>query len=420
MKRKWHAAVLVLSGTLAACDRGPAPSAGRGDPFAPVPVGDPRKGFADGEAALRQGDPKKALGLFKEAIAADPRFVPAWLRYQEVMRLAGQTDALRAELRANHDRAPDDPLWLTLLGAADADGADERLQKAVKLAPDFAWAHYILAGRHFASGRFDEALRASDRALQLDVNNGLFHFMKGIALSKSERPDDAVAALRRAIELLPGDERPHVALAEVLLDAERTEEAVVELETALQLAPAAESPKLVLRGLRIHKGKLALRDFSEHAAREHWGAAAASAEEAAAGFAAVLAADPEDASALRFLSNAETACAAAWLGRATASSRDGKIEDALAHCDKAVAWLAKARGRKPAEEDAREYLAQAHLRLGAILLGAATELEDKGSAEAAAQYRRALAAFEACLELDPDNGTAAAKAEELRKKLEGK
>lgn len=420
MNGTWRAAVLVLSCALAACDRAPAPAPGGGGAPPSVPVGDPRKPFADGEAALRSGDPKRALDFFREALAADTRFVPAWLRYQEVMRLAGQTDALRAELRGRLDRAPDDPLWLTLLGASDPDGADERLQKAVKLAPEFAWAHYIQAGRQFAAGKFDEALRASDRALQLDTNNGLFHFMKGIALSKSSRPDDAVAALRRSIELLPGDERPHVALAEVLLDAERTEEAVAELETALKLAPAAESPRLVLRGLRVHKGKLALRDFTEHAALEHWSAAVAAAEEAAGVFGAVLAADPEDASALRYLSNAETACAAAWLGRATAASRDGKVEESLAHCDKAIDWLAKARGRKPLEKDEREYLAQAHLRLGAILLGAATEMEDRGNAQAVGQYRRALSAFEACLELDPESGTAAAKAAELRKKLEGK
>ncbi|MCP6134716.1 tetratricopeptide repeat protein, partial [Klebsiella pneumoniae] len=51
--------------------------------------------------------------------------------------------------------------------AADAAAAAADLAEAVRLAPDLADAHRLLAAVHFEAGRWDDALAAADRAFAL-------------------------------------------------------------------------------------------------------------------------------------------------------------------------------------------------------------------------------------------------------------
>ena len=250
----------ALCMALAACDKKISVTA------RPLPVGAPpgaisdvRALFDSGESSLRQGDAEAAIRSFRAAAEADPRFLPAWARWHEALRGLKRGDEARTEFEKRLSAAPDDPVWLTLAALADRNGREDRLRAAIQKAPDFAWAHCALCETLIDLKRFDEALRAADRAILLDPQSGVFRLQKSVALMWLGRSQEALDEADRAKATLPGDERVAIVRAQILMGDERVDEAIAEMEAAVKLAPAAQAPKSVLRDWRLSAARRSLK-----------------------------------------------------------------------------------------------------------------------------------------------------------------
>jgi tetratricopeptide (TPR) repeat protein len=411
--------VVAIWMSVAACGRKPAPAP------APLPGGggagsrscaDAAALLAEAEAAMRRGDGDAAFATLREALAADPRLAPAWMRYHELMAADGRGAEVRTEFASRLASSPEDPLWLALCAVTDAEDRSARLEKAARLGPELAWVHYIRSEVHMEARRFEEAFRAADRALQLEPQNAMFRAHRALSLELVGRSDEAAEEGKKARDSAPGDERVRLRYAQVLEMQDRTEEAIEELAEAARIAPRATGPRKFLADLRERRARSLMSDFASLMDSGHFGAAAKAAEESAAQHEQALKDDPGNEAARKYLPAAETAAAAAWLKRAGVDVREENLKPAAEACDMARTWLRKA-GKRDLSAEARRYLAEIWLGLGAIRLGLGEGMAKKGIVEAREQYQAALDGFEACLEFDPECRTAVQMADEARKKL---
>ena len=208
-----------------------------------------------GEALLRAGHPRDALGPCREAVERDPlrsdyRFTlgcAAWLggRFEE---------AEQAFRDAVHLRPGDAPS-LAALGAAlvrlGRDGeALEPLAQALRVEPQRAEAHASRGIALLRTGSVTEGLAALRRAVQLRPAEPEFRRDLGLALAAVGRHPEAVEVLRGVAERWPERVEACLDLAEALDDAGRAPEATRALDLAERLDPAALARRSRSRDIR--------------------------------------------------------------------------------------------------------------------------------------------------------------------------
>lgn len=97
---------------------------------------------------------------------------------------------------------------------------------------------YVRLGvNSFQAGNFSEAVRAYDRAIELDPMNPVVFDLRGYSLLREGRVQEAVAALKRSAEIEPEYIWGHYNLALAYWAAGDRSNAVAEVRTVLQLDP---------------------------------------------------------------------------------------------------------------------------------------------------------------------------------------
>jgi TolB-like protein/predicted Ser/Thr protein kinase len=167
---------------------------------------------------LKRADLDAAQRFFELAIAKDPAYAPAyegltwvWLVRQQAGYTPSNEAGPKAKAAALQAIALDDNSAEAHEALASAKtwsdwdwaGAEPEWRRALDLNPNGANAHAYYA--HFLAqrGRAAEAIRHSDRALELDPFNALYHSMRGMVLLYLRRYDEAMAAARTAISIRP-------------------------------------------------------------------------------------------------------------------------------------------------------------------------------------------------------------------------
>jgi TolB-like protein/Tfp pilus assembly protein PilF/tRNA A-37 threonylcarbamoyl transferase component Bud32 len=197
-----------------------------------------------------EADFRKAIGFFRQAIAADPGYALAHSGLADCYSLlsvwgAGPPRKTLDEARAAARRAvaSEDAPGEAHASAAfvrwiydwDWNGADSAFRRAISLSPAYAtasqWYAYYLASR----GRFDEAIARIRRAQELDPLSVSIATDAGEINCWAGRYDEAVRQLEAALEMEPNFAIAHNVLGIVNLKRGRTSEAIAELEKAVRL-----------------------------------------------------------------------------------------------------------------------------------------------------------------------------------------
>lgn len=197
-----------------------------------------------------EADFRKAIGYFRQAIAADPDYALAHSGLADCYSLLSvwgggppreTLDEARAAARravASRD-APGEAYasaaFVQWIFDWDWDGADRAFRRALALSPNYAtasqWYAYYLASR----GRFDEAIVQIRRAQELDPLSVSIATDVGEIHGWAGRYDEAIPQLKAALEMEPNFAVAHNMLGIVLLKKGRTKEAIGELEEAVRL-----------------------------------------------------------------------------------------------------------------------------------------------------------------------------------------
>jgi TolB-like protein/Flp pilus assembly protein TadD len=199
--------------------------------------------------------------LFQQAVDLDPDYAEAWssLGLSHVALgnffLASPQEAFpRAREAANRALALDSTLaeahsvlaWVHFAYDRDWAATERELQIAEALDPGLDGVFYLRAYLLQALGRFDEALVAANRMLELDPVGANSTLAAGRMLHMARRYEEALALFRRAERLNPedslGDEYSGITLAVM----GRMEEAIPGLQSLLigDRVPAAEVGRL--------------------------------------------------------------------------------------------------------------------------------------------------------------------------------
>ena len=201
-----------------------------------------------GEEPLR-----KAIGLFAEAVRADPEYAMAYTGLADAyaaLPLYGTgagADTLLSRALTNADRAIAIDSGLAeahasrgnILGAMWRwEEAEQELVHAIALRPDYATAHQWLGETRLINGRVAEAVASLRRATELDPVSPIMLGSLSVALAIAGNADSAIARGRQAVDLDPSLFVTRFMMGTTALHAGRRVDALRELEIASQLSEA--------------------------------------------------------------------------------------------------------------------------------------------------------------------------------------
>jgi len=168
----------------------------------PLPEVEAQQAYDDAQALRRSGKVEAAIGKYQLALERDPRMRNARLQLARVLQENGRPDAALSLLKAGYAQQPDDELAIAVGRLlADQGRRDESLDwlergRGGLRPPDQALMGALLSQVQ----RYEEAVRAYQRALAIDPHQGGWLLGMGLALESLGRVDEAQMAYRNALE----------------------------------------------------------------------------------------------------------------------------------------------------------------------------------------------------------------------------
>jgi tetratricopeptide (TPR) repeat protein len=153
-----------------------------------------------GNVSVRTNAPQDAMESYRHAAKLDSSNADAILGVAVVHFIAGQSDAAIAEYKAGMARFPNDARFYIgcaemLMASPDSlklqTQAASLLQKAVKLAPQSAEAHYQLGQLAMQQSRLKDAEAELSLSLQSDPDRSKTHFALAAVYRRMGQTDDA-------------------------------------------------------------------------------------------------------------------------------------------------------------------------------------------------------------------------------------
>ena len=200
---------------------------------------------------LSEGDLKKAIPFFEQAIEKDPRFALAYAAIADNYVLAADTYIAPREAFSKAKEASQKAIELDdSLAEAHASlgfvhfhydwdwaAADKECRRAIELNPQSAPSYMIYTHYLAGIGRFDEATKFGVRGLELDPISVSTHFFLGWSSIFAGRYDEAIEKLSKAVELDPSNGWVRMFLGRAYLFKGMPERAIEVMETARRLSP---------------------------------------------------------------------------------------------------------------------------------------------------------------------------------------
>jgi TolB-like protein/DNA-binding winged helix-turn-helix (wHTH) protein/Flp pilus assembly protein TadD len=171
---------------------------------------------------------QEAIGYFQQAVDKDPGYARAYAGLAATYALIGNYSgtpttefAVKARAAAQQalkldDKLPEAHAALALIVQNHDYGwqtADQEFKRAIELNPNYATGHHWYAEHLAWLGRFDEALRESERARQLDPFSLIIATDHAAILYYSRQYDQAIAQFTAVRELDPGFPRTSMIFA---------------------------------------------------------------------------------------------------------------------------------------------------------------------------------------------------------------
>jgi serine/threonine-protein kinase len=193
---------------------------------------------------------EKAIQSFNQAIAADPRYAPAyagladaytWLGFfsavapNEVMPKARQSAIKAIQLDDSLAAAHTSLAYVNALYDFDWPGAEREFQRALRLNPGLSNAHFGYGIVYLAAmGKTTAAVHEMEVARDLDPLSLPTITYLGLAYVFDRRRDTAIDQYKKALELDPTFEEAHLNLASSYLDQGKFNEFYAEISKVPQ------------------------------------------------------------------------------------------------------------------------------------------------------------------------------------------
>ncbi|MGD0387893.1 MAG: tetratricopeptide repeat protein [Tepidisphaeraceae bacterium] len=205
-----------------------------------------------GVAAHQSGNHEMALGLIRQAVAANPSAGDFRTNLALVLMALNRGEEAVQEARKGADLNPAsamgqfifaqalDSLGITLAQNGKLDEALANFRRAIELMPGRAEIHNNLANVLKDQGKLEEAIAAYGQAVRLRPEVPIAHYNLGTALNELGNFDEAIAAFRQALRLSPDHAKAWDNLGIALMSQGRLEEAVTAFTNAIRIEPESD------------------------------------------------------------------------------------------------------------------------------------------------------------------------------------
>jgi serine/threonine protein kinase/tetratricopeptide (TPR) repeat protein len=208
---------------------------------------------------LTEDSVQKAIGYFNQAIEKDPDnalafaglaysyMVLTW--YTPISPQEAYPKAKKAALKALE---LDDQLaeaYESLAGVSgylelNWESAKREIKQVIELTPGYAWAYFHLSNFSLIQARFDDAIKALQKALELDPLNVAFNRNLGEHYFYAGQLEKAIETLQRTVEMDPTFPHTHIFLAYIYMQKSMYEEALAEMKKETDIPKAILDPKI--------------------------------------------------------------------------------------------------------------------------------------------------------------------------------
>jgi len=121
-----------------------------------------------------------------------------------------------------------------------------QLEEAIRLSPDDASLHVLLAEKQLAMGSAELARQTANYAIDLEPTLAGAWAVRGRVLRASGRPRQALADSHRALGLAPGERAIQLEIAELHHELNQPQRALAALQSLADTYPSGEEPRQVL------------------------------------------------------------------------------------------------------------------------------------------------------------------------------
>lgn len=227
---------------------------------------------------LQAGDADGALAQFEECLRRRPGHPGALGNAAATLARRGRRDAAaslyRELLRVDARNAPARLSWSRLLMEGGRYGEARReLALLERQAPDWIDVHLTVAENYIYAGRYERALAANARALELDPANFTARLNRALLTGETGDPEAALPLLEKLLEEAPADSRVLSGLGAALRALGRDDEGIAHCLRALELDPDSAAAHYNLSFAYLKEGDFARgwkhqgRRWSQHEAR---------------------------------------------------------------------------------------------------------------------------------------------------------
>jgi predicted Zn finger-like uncharacterized protein len=198
--------------------------------------------FLVGTALVRQHQFDKALEIFDAVAKVDRDFPGLALERGILFQESGRTEEALREYEAALANAPNDLDLMLKVGCGKVDAgsgaeAEQLLRKVLDQRQNSAETHFCL-GRALMRKNVTDALKAFERAVQLDPNHAEYYLYIGWASNEAGNLNKAGTALKKALDLDQGLADAYWQRGVLRVRETRSKDAVQDLTKALELRPS--------------------------------------------------------------------------------------------------------------------------------------------------------------------------------------
>jgi tetratricopeptide (TPR) repeat protein len=180
-----------------------------------------------GMELLEAGKPTEAVAHFERALRLKPDYAGAHFNLGKALRESGKIE----EAIAHYEQA----LWIK---------------------PDYAEAHYNLGTVLMQSGRMPEAIEHWEQVLRIKPDYAEAHYNLGTALMQSGRMPEAIEHWEQVLRIKPDFAEAHNNLGSALMQSGRMPEAIEHLQQALRIKPDLAEAHYNLGSALMQSGRM--------------------------------------------------------------------------------------------------------------------------------------------------------------------
>lgn len=218
-----------------------------GERFATAAQLNPNLGLAHvgrADTELKRGDLREAESLYRTALRADSRLLPALIGLCQVLSLSGRHEEAVKVGNQAVQAGPESPLALAaygraLLGNGNTAFAEQAFRRTLELEPGYLPAEHQLVMLDLNAGRLGDAGQRLDALLTRHPRDPQFLELKGDLLRVLSQHGPALTHYERAMAAAPGDLRLFEKLIAHLFATGRQDDGLERLARAARAQPDA-------------------------------------------------------------------------------------------------------------------------------------------------------------------------------------